>query len=51
MKKHIKKVNVRTDEIEDKLNRPNVRLHNEEDVYGVLLVLLVFICLFLLSLM
>ncbi len=49
MKKHIKIGTIRESEIEDKLNRPNVRLankfslHNEDDVYTVLLVILIFI--------
>lgn len=49
MKKHIKIGTIRESEIEDKLNRPNVRLankfslHNEDDVYTVLLVILLFI--------
>ena len=49
MNKHIKIGTIRESEIEDKLNRPNVRLankfslHNEDDVYTVLLVILIFI--------
>lgn len=49
MKKYIKIGTIRESEIEDKLNRPNVRLankfslHNEDDVYTVLLVILIFI--------
>lgn len=49
MKKHLKKGNIRVDEIEDKLNRPNVKLankfslDNEDDVYFVLLLIFAFV--------
>lgn len=52
MKKHIKIGTIRESEIEDKLNRPNVRLankfslHNEDDVYTVLLLVILIFILF-----